>query len=160
IAAALERGETPPGHLAPLVRLRIEQAAEDGEDPVPLVVHWLARCFEGKFPLLFGQHLVEDWATDWWTPVNLARLRILLCDRAFQAGFEIRALIDTGINAPALGTVLGTGTPRTLAALRLVWSMRAARPWDRLGAVKTAFEVAADPELAFALEDHRDLLLW
>src|SRR5262245_1098060 len=59
--AALERRQAPPGHLASLLRLRVEMAVAAGEDPVHLVVRLLARCFEGKLPLGFAQDLLEDW---------------------------------------------------------------------------------------------------
>jgi hypothetical protein len=149
-----------PGHLAALVRLWVEKEVDDGGDPVPVVVNWVARAFEGKLPLAFAQHLLAEWATPWWTAGNLGRLRILLCDRAFEAGFEVQTLVDAGENAPALGTVLRTSNPRALAALRLLWSLRPSRPWDRLGDADTAFEVAADPKRARVLAEQADLLLW
>jgi hypothetical protein len=148
------------GHLAALIRLQIEQSAQRGADPVPLVVRHLGRCFHGKLPLSFAQELLEDWAASWWTPVNLARLRILVCDRAFEAGYEVQTLLDAGENAPALGTVLGTSAPRSLAALRLIWSMRPTRPWDRLGDIVTAFEIAGDPTRSEVFAEHADLLLY
>ncbi|MFO0879211.1 MAG: hypothetical protein U0840_17845 [Gemmataceae bacterium] len=156
---AVERHLAPAGHLAALVRLRIEMLTHEGADPVPLVVQWIDRCFQGKLPLAFAQSLLEQWSADWWTRTNLARLRILLCDRAFEAGFEVQTLLDAGLTAPALGTVLSREAPRPLAALRLIWSMRATRPWDRLNQVQTAFEIAARPEQAEVLGRHPELLL-
>src|SRR5262249_40405869 len=117
----------PPGHLAALCRLWVQMEVDRGSDPIPLVVGLTARTFEGQLPLVFAQHLLAEWATAWWTELALARLRILLCDRAFEAGFEVQSLIDAGIHAPALGTVLGTLRPRALAALRLLWSLRPTR---------------------------------
>lgn len=157
---ATERGEAPAGHLAALARLRIELAASEGEDVVPVVTRWVARCFAGKLPLSFAQQLLENWAADWWTKANLARLRVLICDRAFEAGFEVQTLLDAGRTAPALGTVLVVESPRSLAALRLVWSMRPTRPWGRLGEARTAFEIAADPLLAGVFQEHGDVLLF
>src|SRR5262249_31909475 len=46
------------------------------------------------------------------------------------------------------------------AALRLLWSLRPTRPWDRLGDVKTAYELAADAALAEPLSEQGDLLLY
>lgn len=157
--AAVEQGKAPAAHLAALVRLQIEQQADDEDDPVPLVVRWLTRCLTGKLPVQLAQELLEDWAAEWWTPVNLARLRILVCDRAFEAGFEVENLIDLGQTAPALGTILRLEAPRRLAALRLVWSLRANRPWDRLGEVVTAFELASSSERSGPLSERPDLLL-
>jgi hypothetical protein len=157
---AVAAGQGPPGHLALLRRLLVEVAAGQGEDPVPLVAQQLARCFQGRLPLTFAQHLLEDWASDWWTPGNLARLRVLLCDRAFEAGFEVRSLLDAGQNIPALGVVLRTDRAEDLAALRLLWSLRPTRPWDRCGEVSTAFELAVDPDWEAMLAEHPDVLLW
>jgi hypothetical protein len=157
---AMLKGNGPPGHLAALSRLWVEKESTEGADPVPLVASLVARTFEGKLPLAFAQHLLAEWATSWWTAANLARLRILLCDRAFEAGFEVQNLLDAGENAPALGTVLGTIHARALAALRLLWSLRPTRPWDRLGEAWTAFELAGDPDRAEVLAGHTDLLLW
>jgi hypothetical protein len=153
-------GEGSPWQLAALRRLQVEDAAAGGEDPVPLVAGQLARCFEGKLPLTFAQHLLEEWETDWWTKGSLARLRVLLCDRAFEAGFEVRNLLDAGQTAPALGAVLGAERPRALSALRLLWSLRPSRPWDRCGPAVTAFELAADAGRARLLAVHPDVLLY
>jgi hypothetical protein len=157
---AMSKAAIPAGHLAALCRLWIEEEVAQGADPVPLVAAQVARTFEGKLPLAFAQHLLAEWATEWWAAANLARLRILLCDAAFEAGFEVQGLLDAGENAPALGAVLRTGHPRALAALRLLWSQRPTRPWDRLGEVQTAFELAHDPANAAVLADRLDLLLW
>jgi hypothetical protein len=156
---AVSKAAAPPGHLAALSRLWVEQELANGADPVPLVATLVARTFEGKLPLSFAQHLLAEWTTEWWTSGHLARLRILLCDRAFEAGFEVQNLLDAGENAPALGTVLGITLPRTLAALRLLWSLRPQRPWDRLNG-QTAFELAHDPASGPVLADRPDLLLW
>jgi hypothetical protein len=157
---AFSMGLAPPGHLAALRRLSVEDAASRGADPVPLVVELVARCFEGRLSLRFAEHLLSGWVTDWWTPGNLVRLRGLLCDRAFEAGFEVRNLLDAGNNAPTLGRILGTNNVRNLAALRLLWSLRPTRPWDRCGDPLTVFDLAADPQRADLLGRYPDLLLW
>lgn len=156
---AVNKGQAPPGFLAPLLRLAVEDDAA-GRDPVPAVAAHVARCFEGKLPLTVAERLLGDWRADWWTEGNLARLRILLCDRAFAAGFEVRNLQEVGETSPALADVLRTNDPHGLAALRLLWSMRASRPWDRCGETQTAFELAEDVAYAPLLERHPDLLLY
>jgi hypothetical protein len=157
--AAVLAGEAPPAHLAPLRRLQIEEAAAAGEDPIPLVAAQVARSFDGRLPLACAEHVLADWDSDWWTRGNLARLRILLCDRAFEADFEVRNLLDAGQTAPALGAVLDTARPEALAGLRLLWALRPSCPWDRCGPAVTAFELAADPDSAGLLARHPDLLL-
>jgi hypothetical protein len=153
------KGQAPPGFLAPLLRLAVEDGAAGG-DPVPEVARHVARCFEGKLPLMVAERFLGDWQADWWTEGNLARLRILLCDRAFAAGFEVRNLLDIGELSPALADVLRTDDVSGLAALRLLWSMRATRPWDRCGDVKTAFDLAEDVDNAPLLARYPDLLLY
>jgi uncharacterized C2H2 Zn-finger protein len=157
---ALAMGIAPPGHLAALRRLTVEDAVARGADPVPLLVDLLARCFEGRFSLRFAEHLLAGWEASWWTPGNRVRLRVLLCDRAFEAGFEVRNLLDAGQNAPALGRVLGTDNVADLAALRLLWSLRPTRPWDRCGDPWTVFDLAVDPKRDDLLGHCPDLLLW
>ena len=110
--------------------------------------------------MLLAHYLLDDWKAEWWTKGNLARLRILLCDEAFEAGFEVATLLEAARHAPALGVALGTDAPRSLAALRLLWSQRPTRPWDRLGEVKTAFDLAGDEGHTNLLELHPDVLLW
>jgi hypothetical protein len=158
--AAVVNGLVPPGHLAALVRLQAEDAAEAGADPVPLALGPLARCFQGRLPLAFAEDLLDDWRTDWWTRGTRARLRILLCDRAFEAGFEVQNLIDAGQTAPALGMLLRSDQPEGLSALRLLWSLRSSQPWFRCGEVSTAFELAPDPAQARLLGQYPDLILW
>lgn len=157
---ALALGLAPPGHVAALRRLLVEDAVARGADPVPLVVELLARCFEGRLSLRFAEHLLADWESSWWTPGNRNRVRVLLCDRAFEAGFEVRNLLDAGQNAPELGRLLNTDNVAELAALRLLWSLRPTRPWDRCGDPQTVFDLAADPHRAELLGRHPDLLLW
>jgi uncharacterized C2H2 Zn-finger protein len=156
---AVVKGQAPPGFLAPLIRLGVEDTTAGG-DPIPTVAAEIARCFEGKSPLTLAERLLADWQADWWTKGNLARLRILLCDKAFAAGFEVRNLLDAGENSPALAEVLDTSNVHPLASLRLLWSLRASRPWDRCGEVKTVFELAEDVDYATVLARHPDLLLF
>lgn len=157
---AFAMGLAPAGHLAALRLLMVEDAVSRGADPVPLVVDLLARCFEGRLSLRFAEHLLDGWQAAWWTPGNRVRLRVLLCDRAFEAGFEVRNLLDAGQNAPALGRILGTENIPNLAALRLLWSLRPTRPWDRCGDPLPVFDLANDPERTDLLGRFPDLLLW
>jgi hypothetical protein len=161
--AAVAAGAAPASHLAALCRLQLADASAEGEDPVPLLVARLARCAlfaeGGRLPLAFAEGLLAGWQAGWWTPGHRARLRILLCDRAFEAGFEVQNLVDAGRDAPALGSLLGCADPQGLAALRLLWSLRPGRPWDRCGPAVTAFELAADPRWGPLLVQYPDLLL-
>jgi hypothetical protein len=158
--ALLTAGQVPAAHAAALRRLAVEDAVDAGEDPVPLVAQQVGRCFAGKLPLAFAERLLGEWETRWWSEGHLARLRVLACDRAFEAGFEVRNLLDAGETAPALGAVLGCHDPDGLAGLRLLWSLRPTRPWDRCGESVTVFELAAEPDNERLLAQRSDLLLW
>lgn len=153
-------GQGPLSHLVPLRRLAVADAVAGGEDPLPLLVEQVDRCFRGRLPLAFAEQLLTGWDVPWWTPVNRARFRILLCDQAFEAGFEVRDLLELGQTATTLGTMLGTEESIPLAQLRLLWSLRPRRPWDRLGAVATAFDLALHPDRGGELlGKYPDLLL-
>lgn len=142
---ALVRGEARPSQLAALYLRQVADKALAGANVEDEVAALVGRCFEGKLPLAFADRLLIGWRKDWGRPGAAARLRILVCDRAFEAGFEVRTLLDAGQTAPALGELLRLNNPRELAALRLLWSLRPSRPWERCGPVQTVFELAGDP---------------
>jgi hypothetical protein len=132
----------PVTQLAALWRLVIEDRAQAGDDPVLLVTSQIGQCFDGHLPLSFAENLLAGWESAKWTTENLARLRIILCERAFEAGFEVRDLLAAGVSAPALGEVMGTSRAEDLCRLRLLWSLRPQRPWDSIDSALTAFELA------------------
>jgi hypothetical protein len=147
------------GPLAALRRLSVNDGMYEGRDPIPMVLDELAHCLVGRVPLAYGEALLTDWETDWWTAANLVRLKVLLCDRAFEAGFEVSDLVEIGQSYPALGAVLEVSSPRRLILLRLLWSLRATRPWDQASEAETVFELAKSPESARLLQLFPDLLL-
>jgi hypothetical protein len=146
-------------HLATLRRLAISDAVRQGKDRVGLVLAEVTRCFRGKLPLAYAEGLLAGWQDDGWGGGDLARLRVLLCDAAFEAGFELRDLIEAGETAPALGDVLDVADTEALAHLRLLWSLRASRPWDRHGEAATVFDLAAGAGEERLLGRYPDLLL-
>jgi hypothetical protein len=156
---AVAAGRGAVEHLAALRRLAVTDAARH-RDPVPLVVEQIGRCFEGELPLAFAEQLLDEWQSDWWTHGNLLRLRILLCDQAFEAGFEVLNLVEAGQVAPTLGAVLETDDADWLARLRLLWSLRGGQSWQRCGDAQTVFELAEGPESSAFLERWPDLLLY
>src|SRR5216683_1831945 len=104
----------PVTQLAGVWRLVVEDRAQAGEDPVLLVTAQIGQCFDGHLPLSFTENLWAGWRSPTWTDERLARLRILLCERAFEAGFEVRDLLAAGISAPALGEVMRTSKAEEL----------------------------------------------
>ncbi len=146
-------------HLAALRRLAIADAVRQGKDGVLLVVAEIDSCFSGKLPLAYADGVLAGWRDDGWGRGDLARLRVLLYDSAFEAGFELRDMLEAGDAAPSLGDVLRLEDTEGLAHLRLLWSLRASRPWDRQGEAATAFELAADAKEADFLRRYPDLLL-
>jgi hypothetical protein len=146
-------------HLAALRRLAIADAVRQGKDRVQLVVAEVRRCFGGKLPLAYAEGVLAGLDADGWRGGDLARLRVLLCDVAFEAGFELRDLIEAAETAPSLGLVLQIEDTEALARLRLLWSLRASRPWDRIGEAATVFDLASDTAENDLLGRYPDLLL-
>jgi len=145
--------------LAALRRLAIADALRQGKDRVGLIVAEVDRCFSGQLPLAYAEGVLAGGRNGGWRPADLARLRVRLCDSAFEAGFELRDLIEAGETAPALGEVLGIEDTEALAHLRLLWSQRASRPWDRHAQADTVFDLAGDPSEQELLGRFPDLLL-
>ena len=160
VERAVAAGTVPLAHFAALQRLAVADAVAAGHDAVPLVVDQVKHCFHGRLPLTFAQVLLAEWEGSWWTPGNLARLRVLLCDSAFEAGWEVADLLEVGLIAPALGDVLKTSDPQALAQLRLLWSLRPSRPWGTWSEAATVFQLALDSDNGSAwLHNYPDLLL-
>jgi hypothetical protein len=145
--------------LAALRRLAMADAVREGQERVPLVVAAAHTCFSGKLPLAYAEGVLAGWRDDGWDRGDLARLRVLLCDSAFEAGFELRDLIEAGETAPSLGEILIIEDTEGLAHLRLLWSLRASRPWDRHGEADTVYALSGDSVEAELLGRYPDLLL-
>jgi hypothetical protein len=147
-------------HLAALRALTLADQVDAGGDPVTLTVAQVKRCFSGKLSLAYADKLLSLWRKEWQTRINLVRLRILLLDSAFEAGFEVRNLLAAGQAAPELGRALGTDDPGNVARMRLLWSLRPSRPWDRCGDAETAFGLAESGSANSILSKYPDLLLY
>jgi len=148
-------------HLGALRRLAIADAATAAqEDAALLLAGEVGQCLDGKLPIAFAEGLLSQLDAAWWTPGERARLRVLACDRAFEAGFEVANLRELGQASPALDDLLQSENEQELAALRLLWSMRARCPWERCGHALLVFELAAEPEYGQLLQKYPDLLLY
>lgn len=157
---ALRRGTAATDHLAALYLRQIKDEAHRGINVEEEIAGLASRCFDGRLPLAFAECLLAGWRVEWWTAGRAARLRVLLCDRAFEAGFEVCTLLDAGQTAPTLGEILGVSAPKALAALRLLWSLRPSRPWEPCGPAQSVFELAADPGNESRLAEMPDLLFF
>jgi hypothetical protein len=158
---AVQEARAPLAHLALLWRLAIEDAGRTAHDPVALVVNQVDRCLSGEMPLAFAEHLLHRWQSETWSRGNLARLRVLLAERAFAAGFEPADLVELGQRAPALAEILHSNDPSGLARLRFLNLLQTTRPWERAGPAATVFELAGHATLGRqVLDDCPDLLLY
>jgi hypothetical protein len=146
-------------HLGALWRLSLAQRANTGLDLGQMIAGQLQRCFEGKLSFAFVEGLLDNWQPENWTTGEQTRLRILACERAFEAGFEVADLIEAGQDSPSLGRLVGNDAS-ALAQVRLLWSLRPRRPWDRFGSALSVFEVAELQDAPHILAAHPDLLLW
>jgi len=149
----------PASYLGAVRRLALEDGSE-GEDVVVLLVDQIARCFDGGLALAFLSTLLAPLPDEVWTPEAHRRLRVLVAMRAFDAGLELRELLDLGMANPALGEILDLKKPDYLAHLRLLHALQAARPWERVGQASTIFEIAKDARASARLLLRRpDVLL-
>lgn len=151
----------PVTHLASVQRLLLADRARGGGDLTTLLVAHIGRCFEGKLSLRFADQLLSGWDFTGGSAGKRARLRVLLADRAFEAGLELRDVLEAGLIAPTLGALLECRDADALAQLRLLWRQRVHRPWDRWGEAITVFELAGERTTAGIelLARHPDLLL-
>jgi hypothetical protein len=146
-------------HLGALWRLALDRRAAEGPDLGQMIAGQMQRCFEGPLSLSFVEGLLGGWRPVHWTEAEWARTRVLVCERAFEAGFEVADLVEAGLSSPALGRLVGSEISE-LAQLRLLWSLRPRRPWDRFGSAATAFEVADQNRPRGLFGTFPDLLLW
>lgn len=155
--SSVRGGRLPLHGLAALHRLQLADTAARREGDAPmLIASQVRRCLAGELPLAFAHELLRSDLALAQTSGDRARLLVLLCDAAFEAGFEMRDL------QPIAGTLGGLAIPgrqEKLAQLRLLWSLRAAKPWRKWGEGWTAFELASDPAASDWFSRHPDLLL-
>ncbi|HEY8503847.1 MAG TPA: hypothetical protein VIL46_04655 [Gemmataceae bacterium] len=159
---AVAARQAPLEHLVALRRLEIADAAALGRDPVLILVNDLGGCLTGELPLDYAELLLKDWAgQEWWTRGNRARLRVLLCARAFEAGLGVWELHELGKVAARLGEACGAEDIDGLARLRHLWTLKPSRAWRAFGHATPVFDLARFPILGGQhLQDRPDLLLF
>jgi hypothetical protein len=155
-------GNVPPSFLGAVWRLTVEDGAEDeeGQDTVPLLAAQADRCFDGSLALGFLSTLLAPLENEAWSVADERRLRVLLCQRAFDAGLEVRELLELGRLHGALERTLNLKHGEYIAHLRLLRTFEATRPWERVGKAATIFEIVRNVEACEPLLDRfTDLLL-
>jgi hypothetical protein len=147
--------------LVALHCLEIDDEIRLGRDPIPLFVNQLTSCLTGELPLVYGEQLLEAWPDEAHDRAQRARLRILLCARSFELGFEGRDLRDLGRFSNVFGQAYASEDFNGLLRLRWLWNNRPARVWQRYGSASTVFDLARFPALCSQYLDSRpDLLLF
>ncbi|HEV3237472.1 MAG TPA: hypothetical protein VGZ25_10820, partial [Gemmataceae bacterium] len=156
---AVTAGSAESVYLAALRRLIMNGQAGEDHDPVGEVAKQIGRCFDGPLSLSYAEELLDGWKVEWLTKSAMARLRVLVCDKAFEAGFELASFRHAIRTKPTLRELVAVKDISALAQLRLLWSQRPRRPWDRYGKAPTAFEVAEEDKTSRWLGRYPDLLL-
>jgi hypothetical protein len=157
----LLRAEVLAADLAALRCLELDDAIRAGRDPVPIFADELAGCLTGDLPLQYAEQLLEAWPNAARDQGQRARLRILICARAFEHGFDARDLQELGRISPLLGQAYASEDIKGLARLRWLWNAKPARLWQKNGSATTVFDLARYPALGGQfLESRPDLLLF
>jgi len=159
------RDQTFVPHLAVVWRLRVEDLIRQDADPLAMLAEQVGRCFTARLPLDYAVHLLKGLTPEHvgpdalWTKRLIHRLPVLLCEQAFSAGLELSDLTDVAQAYPEMRWALGLDGIDHVAQLRLLWSIRSERPWERFGAAVTAFELAGSSSGGRVLARFPDLVL-
>ena len=86
-------------------RESLHQRARLGLDMAQMLAGQLQRCFEGPLSLAFVEGLLSDWQPEHWTAGERARLRVLVCERAFESGGGLSMDATTGAPPTLLSIV-------------------------------------------------------
>lgn len=155
------RGDLPSEDLTALRCLEMDDAVRQGRDPLPLLAREIGHTLTGTLPLQYAEQLLEAWPDSARDLGQRARLRVLVCARAFESGLEPLDLRDLGRLSPALGATYASEDLVGLSRLRWFWDGRKKRPWKKQGSATTVFDLARYPSLGGQhLEERPDLLLF
>ena len=155
------KGELPSEDLTALRCLEMDDAIRQGRDPLPILAREVGNALSGALPMQYAEQLLEAWPDAARDRGQRARLRILICARAFEAGLEPQDLRALGRLSPALGEAFASEDLAGLSRLRWIWDSRSKRPWQKQGSATTVFDLARYPALGGQyLEERPDLLLF
>jgi hypothetical protein len=159
--ARIRNRSISPEYLTALRCLEIDDAMRSGQDPLMILADQLGSCLAAELPLAYGEQLLDAWPDEARDRAQRARLRILLCARAFELGFEPRDLQEFGQICPMIGQAIASDDMTGLNHLRWLWEIKPTRSWQRYGTATTAFDLARYPALGSQyLEARPDLLLF
>lgn len=159
--------------LAALEVLRVDDAAQLGQDRLPALVDTLADCFTGRQSLVFAEHAIAvDRRRIMPSGVEeISRLRVLLLEAAFAAGLTPTDLSRLWMVTPMLRQAMSPNSADRLGLLYGVWKSQPAltavnRPSDHrssvaLPVVETIYDFCRKaPNMSGSiLAAHEDLLL-
>jgi hypothetical protein len=152
--------ETATDDWAALADLQVQDRYDEDGDGAPALADMIGDAIRRDRPLgqldLLLAH--SSWRT--WPTGHRARLRALTAARAFDLGLGVWELDELSRAVPALADLLDTRDFDGLARLRLIWSLQAERPWERIGAAASVFELARYPATEHHFLDAPDLLLY
>jgi hypothetical protein len=155
------RGDRSTEDLTALRCLEMDDAVRLSRDPLPILAREVGLTLTGVLPLQYAEHLLEAWPDSARDRGQRARLRILVCARAFESGLEARDVQQLGRLSPALGEICASEDLPGLSRLRWVWESRSKRPWQKQGSATTVFDLARYPALGGQyLAARADLLLF
>jgi predicted RNA-binding Zn-ribbon protein involved in translation (DUF1610 family) len=141
--------------------LQMTDESHYGRDRTAGIASLAARGLRGELPATFAESVVAVTLDVHPSPGELNRLRILLNEAAFEAGFVPQDFLDLWAGAPALGQVMAFDLPHRLALLFGLWQGRRQRRWESVAPAQTVFELAnTAPHIATdLLTRYPDLLL-
>lgn len=154
--------DSAPGAAAAARFLQLDDAGRLGVDRVAGVSELVTAGLRGDEPLAFAEYVAEFFLVLDPRSEDIGRLRMLVLDSAFEAGYTPRGLADLWAACPRLRE-LTAGEPLSRLGLQhVVWSLREERPWETLAPAGTVFELArVAPTLSGRLlDEHPDLLLF
>lgn len=142
--------------------LQLDDAGRLGVDRVAGVGDLIATGFRSDEKLAFAEQVAELLLALHPGREDIARLRILVLDAAFAAGYTPRGLADLWAACPRLRELAAVESLSRLGLQHVVWALREERPWDALVPAGTVFELArVAPTLSGrVLDQHPDLLLF
>jgi predicted RNA-binding Zn-ribbon protein involved in translation (DUF1610 family) len=129
--------------LAAASILQASDRARMGHDHASAVAAPIAEAIRGERSTAFAELAAECYLASEPPPPapERARIRVLLLEAAFEAGFSPRDLNELWIAAPRLRALMGVEPLHRLALLHGVAKMQPDRGWERIARAESVFEL-------------------